>query len=112
MPPDGSPSFGQSGAGAPLLSSAADLRGKIAAELDMLRVEMEELGVQLCLNETILLHYMTQLQRLDEMGQRCYWLAEMIRSDDPEAVIPHITLKALGDRMTDDEGLPLGETPS
>lgn len=77
----------------------------------MLRVEMEELGVQLCLNEDILLHFMTQLQRLDEMGQRCHWLAEMIRSDDPEAVIPHITLKALVDRLEDGGEQPSTDSP-
>ncbi|OYW88320.1 MAG: hypothetical protein B7Z20_02830 [Sphingobium sp. 32-64-5] len=111
MPPDGSPSFGQGGAGVPLLSSTAPLREKVAAELDMLRVEMEELGVQLCLNEDILLHFMTQLQRLDEMGQRCHWLAEMIRADDPEAVVPHITLKTMGDRLADEDDQPSTEAP-
>jgi len=64
-----------------------------------MRTEMEELGVELCLNEEVMLRCMTQLQHLDEMGQRCHWLAELIRADNPEAVIPDISLQALGERL-------------
>ena len=75
------------------------LRRKIAEELDRLREDMEELGVQLCLEESVMLRCMTYLQRLDELGQRSIWLAELVRSDNPSAVIPDITLQSLADRL-------------
>ncbi len=76
-----------------------DLRIKIAAELDQLREDMEEIGVQLCLDEEIMLRCMSHLQRLDEMGQRSNWLAALVRAPDPTEVIPEITLQSLADRM-------------
>ena len=78
------------------------LRTKIAAELDQLREDMEELGVQLCLDEEVMLRCMSYLQRLDEMGQRSIWLAELVRSEDPNAVIPEITLQSLANRLRDE----------
>lgn len=75
------------------------LRRKIADELDQLREDMEEIGVQLCLDEDVMVRCMTYLQRLDELGQRSIWLAELVRSDNPSAVIPDITLQSLADRL-------------
>ena len=75
------------------------LRVKIAAELDQLREDMEEIGVQLCLDEEVMLRCMSHLQRLDEMGQRSNWLAVLVRAPDPTEVIPEITLQSLADRM-------------
>ena len=60
---------------------------------------MEDIGVQLCLDEEIMLRCMTHLQRLDEMGQRSIWLAELVRSDNPTDVIPEITLQSLAERL-------------
>ena len=99
MPPDASPSFGQRPASTPPAALSADLRLKIAAELESLRVELEELGVELCHDEEVMLRCMTRLQHLDEMGQRCHWLAQLMRSDNPVAVLPDITLQSLGDRL-------------
>ena len=81
------------------------LRRKIAEELDQLREDMEEIGVQLCLDEDVMVRCMTYLQRLDELGQRSIWLAELVRSENPSAVIPDITLQSLADRLKslDDE---------
>jgi hypothetical protein len=76
-----------------------DLRTKIAAELEQMRDKMEELGVSLCLDEAVMMRCMDQLQMLDEMGQRSTWLAELVRSDDPESRIDDITLQALADRL-------------
>jgi len=76
-----------------------NLRTKIAAELDQLRADMEELGVQLCLDEDVMLRCMSHLQRLDEMGQRSIWLAELVRADNPHEVIPEITLQSLANRL-------------
>lgn len=75
------------------------LRGKIADELDQLREDLEEIGVQLCLDEEVMLRCMSYLQRLDEMGQRSNWLAAIVRAEDPTEVIPDITLQTLADRL-------------
>ncbi|MDQ4421173.1 hypothetical protein OOT33_12115 [Sphingobium sp. DEHP117] len=75
------------------------LRGKIADELDQLREDLEEIGVQLCLDEEVMLRCMEYLQRLDEMGQRSNWLAAIVRAEDPIGVLPDITLQALADRL-------------
>ena len=82
----------------PLISALA-LRDKIAAELDQLREDMEEIGVQLCLDEEIMHRCMTYLQRLDEMGQRSNWLAALLRAENPHEVIPDITLQSLAERL-------------
>ena len=84
---------------APQVLSCMKLRGKIAAELDQLREDMEEIGVQLCLDEEIMQRCVSYLQRLDEMGQRSNWLAALVRADDPHEVIPDITLQSLADRL-------------
>ena|GEM_PF-2874275 len=76
-----------------------DLRDKIAAELDQLREDMEEIGVQLCLDEEIMMRCMSYLQRLDEMGQRSNWLAALVRADNPREVLPDITLQSLAERL-------------
>lgn len=77
------------------------LRAKIANELDQLREDMEEIGVQLCLDEQVMLRCMQHLQRLDEMGQRSNWLAAIVRADDPHSVLPDITLQSLAERLRD-----------
>lgn len=83
----------------PPLVDPLTLRTKIAAELDQLRADMEELGVQLCLDEDVMNRCMAHLQRLDEMGQRSIWLAELVRADNPHDVIPEITLQSLANRL-------------
>ncbi|MPT48936.1 MAG: hypothetical protein E2598_11045 [Sphingobium sp.] len=77
------------------------MRDKIAQELYQLREDMENLGVQLCLDEAVMVRCMPHLQRLDEMGQRTMWLAELLRAENPAAIIPEITLQALADRLED-----------
>ena len=73
------PKFDQSSSStAPPVISCMRLRDKIAAELDQLREDMEEIGVQLCLDEEVMLRCMSYLQRLDEMGQRSNWLAALL----------------------------------
>lgn len=86
-------------AAVPPVIAAHDLRDKIAAELDQLREDMEEIGVQLCLDEEIMMRCMSYLQRLDEMGQRSNWLAALVRSDNPGEILPDITLQSLAERL-------------
>lgn len=99
MLPEPSPSSGAPTAN-PVICQH-DLRRKIAAELDQLREDMEDIGVQLCLDEDVMLRCMRHLQRLDEMGQRSIWLAELVRAENPGSVIPEITLQSLADRLRD-----------
>lgn len=75
------------------------LRREMARELDRLREDMENLGVQLCLDEEVMVRCMPHLQRLDEMGQRSLWLAALLRADDPLKIISEITLQSLADRL-------------
>lgn len=76
------------------------LRNRIADELDQLRVDLEEIGTQLCLDDEILHRCISFLQRFDEMGQRSSWLAALLRAEDPDAVIADITLQSLADRLS------------
>jgi len=99
LPPEVQPSLDQRLSAPPPCALSADLRLKIAVELESLRADLEELGVELCHDEDVMLRCMTRLQHLDEMGQRCHWLAQLMRADNPAAVLPDITLQALGDRL-------------
>jgi hypothetical protein len=78
----------------------AELRLKIASELDQLRNELEDIGVSLCLEDEIMQRCMTHLQRLDELGQRSNWLAELVRAEDPVARVKDITLHSLAERLS------------
>jgi hypothetical protein len=75
------------------------LNDKVAAELDQMREDLEDIGVSLCLDDAVMQRCMIYLQRLDELGQRANWLAELIRADDPHARIDDITLNALANRL-------------
>lgn len=75
------------------------LRHKLALELDQMRDDLEEIGVSLCFDEEVMQRCMSFLQRLDELGQRSNWIAELVRSDDPVSRIDDITLGSLADRL-------------
>lgn len=92
MPPDTGPT-----AVATLLPTK--LGAKVAAELDQMREDLEDIGVSLCLDDEIMQRCMIYLQRLDELGQRANWLAELVRADDPEARVNDITLNSLAERL-------------
>jgi hypothetical protein len=76
-----------------------DLGTKVAAELDQMREDLEDIGVSLCLDDEIMQRCMIYLQRLDELGQRANWLAELVRSKDPESRVNDITLNSLAERL-------------
>ncbi|MEO8723857.1 MAG: hypothetical protein ABI395_10125 [Sphingobium sp.] len=75
------------------------LSDKVAAELDQMREDLEDIGVSLCLDDAVMQRCMIYLQRLDELGQRANWLAELIRSEDPHSRVEDITLHALAHRL-------------
>jgi hypothetical protein len=75
------------------------LKANIADELDRMREDLEELGVSLCLDEAVMHRCMTHLQRLDELGQRSNWLAELMRAENPVARVNDITLGSLALRL-------------
>lgn len=75
------------------------LRAQVAVELDQIREDLEEIGVSLCLDEEVMQRCMKHLQRLDELGQRSNWLAELVRAEDPVARVEDITLNSLAQRL-------------
>lgn len=77
----------------------AELRHKLALELEFMRHELEEIGVSLCADTSVIERCMTCLQRLDELGQRSLWLAELMRADDPVRRVADITLSSLAERL-------------
>lgn len=77
-----------------------DLQEKIAAELDRLREDLEHIGVSLCVDIELTQRHCEPLQRLDELSQRSFWLAKLLRANDPEAVVQDITLGSLSRRLS------------
>lgn len=71
----------------------------IAAELEASRLCMEELGMTLCLDPNLVQAHLPALQKLDELGQRQFCLAQVLRSADMRAAVADIPLDALRDRM-------------
>ena len=78
-----------------------DLQEKIAAELDRLQDDLEHIGVTLCVDIELTRRYCESLQRLDELSQRSFWLAKLLRADNPKAVVHDITLGTLARRLAD-----------
>lgn len=78
---------------------APSLAAKVAAELDQIWHDLEDIGVSLCSDHAMVQRNITQLQRLDEMGQRSRWLACLIRAEDPQRLISEITLNSLAVRL-------------
>lgn len=71
----------------------------IAAELEASRLCMEQLGMTLCLDPDLVQAHLPALQKLDELGQRQFCLAQVLRSADMRAAVADIPLDALRDRM-------------
>lgn len=80
-------------------STDTKLQTRVAAELDRICHELEEIGVSLCADHELVQRCIIQLQRLDELGQRSRWLARLIDSDDPHRLISEITLGSLAARL-------------
>jgi hypothetical protein len=79
--------------------SPPDLAAKVAAELDQIWHDLEDIGVSLCSDQAMAQQNITQLQRLDELGQRSRWLARLISAKDPQRLISEITLHSLAVRL-------------
>lgn len=78
-----------------------ELQEKIAAELDRLQDDLENIGVALCVDIELMGRHCEPLQRLDELSQRSFWLAKLLRANNPKAVVDNITLGALARRLAD-----------
>ena len=78
-----------------------DLQEKIAAELDRLQDDLENIGLTLCVDTEFTRRYGPSLQSLDELSQRSFWLARLLRANNPKAVIHDITLGSLARRLAD-----------
>lgn len=95
------PEFPSVGNAEPVGHIPYDLRLKLASELEAMRNEMEEIGVSLCFDEEVMLRCLSHLQRLDELGQRSTWIADLVRSADPASRVADITLASLAERLRD-----------
>lgn len=73
----------------------------IAAELEASRQCLEQLGMILCLDPNLVQAHLPTLQGLDELGQRQFCLAQVLRAADMRTAIALIPLDALRDRMTE-----------
>ena len=73
----------------------------IAAELEASRLCMEELGMTLCLDPNLVQAHLPALQKLEELGQRQFCLAQVLRAADMRTAIADIPLDALRDRMAE-----------
>jgi hypothetical protein len=73
----------------------------IAAELEASRQCMEQLGMTLCLDPNLVRSHLPALQKLDELGQRQFCLAQVLRAADMRTAMAHIPLDALRDRMAE-----------
>jgi hypothetical protein len=80
---------------------AEELQEKIAIELDRLRHDLEQIGVSLCVDIELTQRHCEPLQRLDELGQRSFWLAKLLRANDPNEVVHDITLGSLARRLSE-----------
>lgn len=73
----------------------------IAAELEASRLCMEELGMTLCRDPNLVQAHLPALQKLDELGQRQFCLAQVLRTADMRTAVADIPLDALRDRMAE-----------
>jgi hypothetical protein len=80
----------------------------IAAELEASRLCMEQLGMTLCLDPNLVQAHLPALQKLDELGQRQFCLAQVLRclaqvlrAADMRTAVADIPLDALRDRMAE-----------
>ena len=94
MPPEEAPQTRGS-----TLPMPEELQEKIAAELDRIHHDLEQIGVSLCGDMEMAERHCEPLQRLDELGQRSFWLAKLLRTDNPLELIDDITLGSLSERL-------------
>lgn len=73
----------------------------IAVELEATRECLEQLGMTLCLDPELVQAHLPSLQKLDELGQRQFCLAQVLRAADMRTAIAQIPLDALRDRMAE-----------
>ena len=80
----------------------ADIRHRVARELELIQSELEDLGAHLCADASLVFAHLTQLQRIDEIAQRQRHLAEILLADDGESAIKSVSLAKLKKRLNDD----------
>jgi hypothetical protein len=77
------------------------VRALIANELDSVRDMLEQIGIQLCANLTIMQDHGELLQGIDELAQRNENLARLLRTPAMEPAIDAISLESLRNRLLD-----------
>lgn len=78
------------------------MRALIADELDRIRRVLEDMGLQLCADPTIVRSHMNVLQSIDEVCQRHENLARTLRAADMVSEAGTITLETLRLRLQDE----------
>jgi len=81
-------------------ASEDHLLALLADELDIARVQLEELGMTLIGDAFVAIRYLTELQALDHIGQRCTSIAAILRSGDRIAAGRNATLESIPARLT------------
>ncbi len=75
------------------------LIASLAAELEAMRAELEELGAVLCGDVDVVRRHMVALQALDELGQRAAAIADVLRADDRVNAVRLVPLAGLAARL-------------
>lgn len=71
----------------------------LADELDASRLALEQLGITLCGNPIIAAEHMSELQSLDDIGQRQAAIATILRAPDIQAAANRATLESICRRL-------------
>jgi hypothetical protein len=79
--------------------SQDELLAMLADELDAARGQIEALGVALVSDRLVAVRYITELQALDHVGQRCASIAAILRADDRIAAGHQAQLESIPARL-------------
>ena len=87
------------------MATPVDL-SRIAAALDLIQLEIEDLGGALCRDPVIVASLMAELQGIDRIAQHIRGIAAVLRSEDPLVALEAVGLEGLK-RMLLDHGVQL-----
>lgn len=76
------------------------LRLRLAEELDYARRMLDAMGNQLSADSAVIARHMVALQSVDVIGQLLGYIADVIRSSDPDGAVEGIGMAELKARLT------------
>ncbi len=71
----------------------------LADELDLAQQQIEALGVALCADSAVVEAHLPHLQLLDQAGQRCASIADILRSPDIRSATRNAPLESIARRL-------------